>query len=417
MSIYSNVNVHRIEVSFSKSIYYSNSRGKNIEIKNPLYFEFFEIDNEKNLCPLDLETSVSHRAISEFIFLLTLDFAQLEDYPSFQESLNAVVTNTVIRIQEKKETTPFKLEWDNSPIEDLFIFFGGGVDSSAVSYIFPNSRKVTLDLELHDSYALGVGDIFIKTNLKVNAFNPKGFVFWSQPFAVAPILKDYYRSKNATFLLGSILGSSYLQNGKAYFNRLGRQNTYFGVTGNLYHSVFNELGIKLYAPLANCSEYISTYIDILSSEDLGMSAFCQNDNGHPCFKCFKCFRKLVERVVICEQLGDFSALATSLDSLKKTSKHIPISKDQFSYFYHIWQYGYSQSSSVAKVLTSLGFQPNMDGFEDKSLDLLRVYSEFDHFYQDLEFSRLKKTVLSSMGVSEASFEDTNTLKAYSYTDT
>ena len=241
------------------------------------------------------------------------------------------------------------------------------------------------------------GDIFVKTNLKKEAFNPKGFVFWTQPFSIAPLIQDLY-SKNSIFLIGSILGSSYLQNGKSFFDRTARSNQRFGVTGNFYHSLFNELNIKLYSPTSNLSEICTTKIALSELKDV--PSFCQRDNGSCCYSCGKCLRKTCEMAYVNPKFHEvFNSVVNSMKNKPKN----------FDYFHHIYTYTSNRNSFIAERLSSLGFiQKGNSG----DLELEKIYYSLESYFQDSIFTLEKVNFLKDFDIPLANIEDEINLTNY-----
>jgi len=397
-----------VTVDFTNQALFSRARNASIRAVQVIKFEFFEIDNRKTPIPINIEGCTSTRDLEKLLYLLSVDFKTYVPDEFKNSSVNRIAQDTQLRLDKKTFQQDFKTEWPDSSVGDLFVFFGGGVDSRAVSGLYPEARRVVLDTVLYDTYSLREGDVFIKSNLKSGAFFPRGFVFWSQPFAVAPILASYYESALPQFMIGSILGSSYLMNGRRYFDRESRSNTTFGVTGNMYHSLFNEIGLPLYAPLANCSEYVSTKIELLTCRDpQNLPAFCQNAGGAPCLKCFKCFRKVTERYIVCKALG-LDAAHSKLDTLRAVSRNVPTRSIDFNYFYHIWNYAAFGDPEAHSVLRERGFDPS----EDSTLELDAIYVGLERFYQNSSYSSDKLNRLSDLGVHAASASSEAHLKYY-----
>ena len=405
------VQSNKCVVSLGNQLSFSRARNRDVSARTEITFEFFEIGQNYTPFSMDIEAYVSQQELETFLFLLTVDF---KDYTPGQFESSAVdilAKKTYRRLSKEPVQQAFAEVWPDVDDDSKFIFFGGGVDSRAVAGLYPEARRVVLDTTLYTSYRLRAGDVFIRTNLKSGAFDPRGFVFWSQPFAVAPILASYYGCQRPVFMIGSILGSSYLMNGRKYFNREARSDSTFGVTGNMYHSLFNELGLPLYAPLANCSEYVSTKVEILTGDNSEKNpyipAFCQANRGAPCLKCFKCLRKVVERCLVAKSLdvdlsySDFSTVECVLDSL-------PSTRIDFSYFYHVWNYAALESPEISTLLAKRGFKAS----EVDKLELNVVYSDLERFYQSDAFSTDKLSRLERLGVRPASSDMTVRLKAY-----
>lgn len=401
------INKNKVSVDFQRSTYFSKSRNTEVQSQEVVYFEFFRVDSCGNLASLEVDGCVSEESISKFKLLLCMDYVPLEDLGIVHEDVASVARETYARLNKEPFERPFKTEWP-SVMGDPLIFFGGGVDSRAVAGLYPEARKIVIDHTLFDSYGLCEGDIFVKSNLKSKGFTPRGFVFWSQPFAIAPILTDCLNVQNPTYLLGSILGSSYLMNGKVYFDRESRSNTTFGISGNTYHSLYNELDVNLYAPFANCSEYISTQIELLTSlSPENVPAFCQNNGGTPCFRCFKCLRKTTERYIVAKELG-MSVPFADISTVRRVAQGINPSQVNFKYFYHIWNKAVLSDPLLEDLFVKLGFTPS----KTNEINLDVVYSSLERYYQGSEFSDDKLSRLESYGIAQASQADELALKNY-----
>lgn len=390
------VQQNKICLSWQGQYHYSRSQNQDIYISQALTFTFFQCGTY-GLEPLDIEHIVSQEVLEQFIFLLSLDFSTTLDYKNNKVSHLANVLQERFKGNIEYE---FKTQWDSLDAKNptqIFSFFGGGVDSTAICNLYPEARKIVLDTTPYSSYSLKEGDIFVETNLKSSAFNPKGFVVWSQPFCVAPIVSALYPAKECIYLLGSILGSSYLQNGSKFFDREARSNIRYGVTGNYYHSLFNELDIRLYAPLANCSELVST--KIAYANQMCNLAYCQSNKGRPCLRCFKCLRKNVEQ--------EFLKLPSS--EFKRVSANINPKDINFDYFAHIWRFIAQKDIEIKKELTTQGLMID----QEKTIPNLQcVYSQFENHYQDIVFSQDKLKRLQSFGVQEATEQEYVDLKNY-----
>ena len=402
------VSDNTVTVDYTGQPLFSRARNASSRAVQAIKFEFFEIDNRGTPAPIHVEGCTSTRELEKMHLLLSIDFKAYAPHEFKSSQVNHVAREMQLRFDKDTSLQKFKTEWPDSPLGDLFVFFGGGVDSRAVSGLYPKARRVVIDTTLYSTYSLREGDVFIKSNLKSGAFSPRGFVFWSQPFAVAPILAAYYESTRPRFMIGSILGSSYLMNGRRYFDRESRSNTTFGITGNMYHSLFNELELPLYAPLANCSEYVSTKVELLTCrESRDLPAFCQNNGGAPCLKCFKCLRKITERYVVCKAL-DLDAPYADLNTLRAVAQSVPARSINFDYFYHIWNFASLRDPDASSILCGRGFNPS----EDQALDLDVVYAGLERFYQDPTYSSDKLRRLSNLEIHPASSFSEARLKCY-----
>ena len=137
-----NINIHnnKIVISPTQSALRSFARNSQIRQLTDIVLEFYEVaDNFSNTKPISLE-GLSEESIQKFILLFSFDFrADLE----FENQLIQNVYKSVrSRIEKSPQIPPFKTHWERSSLEEeRFIFYGGGMDSSALTCLYPKAKK------------------------------------------------------------------------------------------------------------------------------------------------------------------------------------------------------------------------------------------------------------------------------------
>jgi hypothetical protein len=90
-------------------------------------------------------------------------------------------------------------------------------------------------------------------------------------------------------LTGSNFGSSFLQNGRKYFDR-ARGQKYHGKSGNYWEQIFWDIGLPVFSPISGMSEILNMKVSF-SKLPKNNIIYCTNMLGAPCYKCSKCFRR------------------------------------------------------------------------------------------------------------------------------
>ncbi|HNP17411.1 MAG TPA: DUF6395 domain-containing protein [Fulvivirga sp.] len=197
---------------------------------------------------------------------------------------------------------PYKGEYS------ALIAFGGGMDSTSLSLLFPEYLVVNqVDIPdhrgvMHDYFKIlsnrnpefsGISEY---TNIR-GISEPYGFSGWVCCFLL-PLLVATDKNMNS-ILSGAIFGSSYMSGSGKKFNTdsLKYNKPFKEVDKKWKHRswlyLFKELGIFQYSPVAGLTEVLSSkliYDNKLATEVL----YCQQNEGKPCHQCPKCFRKNLE---------------------------------------------------------------------------------------------------------------------------
>jgi hypothetical protein len=182
--------------------------------------------------------------------------------------------------------------------EEIVAAFGGGIDSSAVSVMFPEAHlvheaSISEGRLIPDATNDAVGRLrsggrgrSITSNQRYLS-SPGGWHVWIGSTVTAALMAAEIRA-GAVFT-GSNLGSSFLSNGRIYFDRLGARR-YHGESGNYWEQVFRDIGLPVFSPVSGMSEILNmkTSFATLSDENI---TFCTADQGRACHRCPKCFRR------------------------------------------------------------------------------------------------------------------------------
>jgi len=176
--------------------------------------------------------------------------------------------------------------------------FGGGIDSSAVRVMFPEAfivhegsiRNGVLMPDLSNNLtkkmeAEGIGKL-IPTNQRYLS-DPWGWHVWIGSTVTAVLIASQIESSYV--LTGSNFGSSFLQNGRKYFDR-ARGQKYHGKSGNYWEQIFWDIGLPVFSPISGMSEILNMKVSF-SKLPKNNIIYCTNMLGAPCYKCSKCFRR------------------------------------------------------------------------------------------------------------------------------
>ena len=204
-----------------------------------------------------------------------------------------------------RKTIEFRNLSTNVPLycgsENMALSFGGGIDSTAVRAMFPEAFivheahiKDGQEIKSHSTevvHSLGKekGTV-ITTNARYMSM-PGGWHTW--PCSTCTSLLLATDMQIGIILTGSILGSSFLWNGSRFWDRLAARDIH-GPSGNYWQSAFEAIGLPMYSPVTGVSEFQTMALSLpyLDSNEV---VYCQESDGHPCFKCTKCFRRDVIR--------------------------------------------------------------------------------------------------------------------------
>ena len=221
--------------------------------------------------------------------------------PSLVESLN-IPTYTKLKGETKvinidKDLSPYKPDFQGSPTsENIAISFGGGVDSSCLHAIFPESclvHEVNVsskdeDIELRGAVKamrsinqkFGTEIIPIRTNAR-SISKPAGVTSWLAP--ILPSLMVAVDKGLSGVFIGTNLGTLYLKNGSSYRE-----------AHNIKNPARDSLS-SVTVPIIQASGGISQFLATKISADHGIMklvTFCESGpNGTNCGKCMKCLRR------------------------------------------------------------------------------------------------------------------------------
>ena len=186
----------------------------------------------------------------------------------------------------------------------MVLSFGGGIDSSAVHTMFPEAYVVheahIKDGRLLPSHAhqivhdLGPDQGRVVTSNQRYVSVPGGWHGWTCSAATALLMAT--DNDFGIILTGTILGSTLLASGSAYWDRFRARDSH-GFTGNFWQSAFNAVGLPMFSPVCGASEYLTMNLS-LDRVRTGDAVYCMEQDGRPCFKCSKCFRRDMIRAVV-----------------------------------------------------------------------------------------------------------------------
>lgn len=176
------------------------------------------------------------------------------------------------------------------------IAFGGGVDSSAIRGLFPEAHvvheaSINQGNKVHDKSngvvnRLGEAATLVTTNQRYIS-NPGGWHVWIGSAVTAALVSSM---RGASYVLtGTNLGSSFLQNGKKYFDRHNGRK-WHGESGNYWEQIFWDIGLPVFSPISGLSEILNLKASYaaLNREDV---VYCNKLDGGNCGVCPKCFRR------------------------------------------------------------------------------------------------------------------------------
>jgi len=173
--------------------------------------------------------------------------------------------------------------------------YGGGVDSTAISLLFPYIPLVHSS-NLNDSKEVKcVMKQYVKDNLKNDAYiietnckeitQPKDFTTFTNIYLIPLILSADLSISN--IMSGSILGATCLSNGVKYFPQFNENRR------NRWERFYKNMGINLFSPISGCSELFTSKI-IYQNNLHDKVLYCEINKGNPCNKCKKCLRKQLQ---------------------------------------------------------------------------------------------------------------------------
>lgn len=176
--------------------------------------------------------------------------------------------------------------------------FGGGMDSTAIRALFPESFVV------HEASMRDGGEVLDHTNGVVSLLeregmgslvrtnsrylsNPGGWHIWIGSMVTALLEAN---SRNASYInAGTILGSAFMSNGAKYFDRHSARK-WHGPSGNYWQQLFWDIELPMVQPLMGCSEILTMEASLKKFNEDEIF-FCTAKNGRACGVCPKCFRR------------------------------------------------------------------------------------------------------------------------------
>jgi hypothetical protein len=232
--------------------------------------------------------------------------------------LHYIGLNNISEKNLKDEMKQIKLETNQSSHTVNFISFSGGLDSSALSSVFPDYKKFTY-VRSYSKYCRSDGKLVnlneAPYNLKNTSLNPDviitgdiekfyiniGFIRNKFPSLLfyGYLLIPFINYKNISISFGHDINEVFFKRGINFIelnNKYNLAHLNYPDSGfsseeyNFVNLLLSQLGVRLYLPLAGSSEYIN--FKILELNNLNYS-FCPyfNENDEPCNNCIKCFRK------------------------------------------------------------------------------------------------------------------------------
>jgi len=265
---------------------------------------------------------------------------------------------------------------------DINICFGGGIDSTAVSILLPNIKKIQqINLgEINDDNDI----IKISSNIR-DLYSRWGLPVWVTIF-VFPLIK------NAKYILtGTQYNSAYLTNGKEYHE----------LYDNLWYKLFRELNIFILS--MSCISEITAAELVIKNNMCEKLEFCYFASRKRCNRCTKCLRKFLELSLFEEKY------------LKEIDK-FDLSDSQFINFFNVdWLYfgdcfKFCVDNLIERGILSeniLKLKSYIEKYDISDVSFLRKYYEEDldymRFPEELKtiiINNLKKNNIERMSLSE-----------------
>lgn len=203
-----------------------------------------------------------------------------------------------VKVENFEDITPY-----NGNGKSL-IAFGGGVDSTSLSLMFPDAIVVNqLDHASHLEPMLNhfekmksISSNFrgVSRSINIRKLNePYGFSGWLNCY----LLPLMVAADNgiSTVLTGSIMGASYMggdgkKTSPSTDSQFGKD---YSVPHYSWSNLFEKIGIYQFSPICGISELLSSRI-VHDKDVIDTVLYCQLNEGKPCHKCSKCFRKNLE---------------------------------------------------------------------------------------------------------------------------
>jgi len=183
--------------------------------------------------------------------------------------------NIIRRFPELNKINVDNVKLETSKYEniDTTICFGGGVDSTAVSILLPNLKKIQqINIgEINDNDDV----ISISSNIR-DLYTRWGLPVWVTIF-IFPLIKN-----SKYVLTGTQYNSAYLTNGKEYHE----------LYDNLWYVLFRELNIFILS--MSCISEITAAELVIKNNKCEKLEFCYFSARKRCNRCTKCLRKNLE---------------------------------------------------------------------------------------------------------------------------
>jgi len=192
--------------------------------------------------------------------------------------------------------------------------FGGGMDSTAIRALFPDtfivheaSIKEGIEVLDHTNSvvslleAQGQGSL-VKTNSRYLS-NPGGWHIWIGSVVTALLEANM---RNASHInAGTILGSAFMSNGARYFDRHNARK-WHGPSGNYWQQLFWDIELPMVQPLMGCSEILTMEASLKHFKENEI-LYCTAKNGMACGVCPKCFRRTAIKDYVLCQTSNYAA--------------------------------------------------------------------------------------------------------------
>lgn len=255
----------KIEGDYIKDSVIRSEGQVQMSLKNDTLLIYTENDNIHN----------DHKAL---IFILSF-------YPVIPKNLNCEIEfnftisknfyDTIKKYTELKNINITNIiDLNNYFNNDTLICFGGGIDSTAVSILLPDIKKIQ-QINLKEPNNKNENSIRISSNIR-DLYTRWGLPVWVSIF-IFPIIKN-----SKYIVTGTQYNSAYLTNGKEYHE----------LYNNLWYRMFRELNIYILS-MSCISEITSAELVVKNNQDHD-TEFCYFSARKRCNKCTKCLRKYLE---------------------------------------------------------------------------------------------------------------------------
>ena len=256
----------------------------------------------------------------------------------------------------------------------MALSFGGGIDSSSVRVMFPevfvvheghiknaisvrknglwnkiipsfmSQKELKGDLvpsHAHDVVkSLGPDNARLVVTNQRYVSQPGGWHGW--PCSTITSLLLATDMNFGMVLTGTIIGSTMLSNGNAFWDRLHARR-HHGPSGNFWQSTFESIGIPMFSPVLGASEFQTMALSN-SLIQAGDVVYCMEDKGDACNKCTKCLRRDIIRTVTDPTYNP------AWDNYNRSEIHSFLLKRPL-YFGHIFSYAMAKSNSLPSFIS------------------------------------------------------------------